>query len=350
MQYTKLGTTGLDVSPIAIGAMTYGEPDRGHPVWSKGEEEARPLIRHALEKGINFFDTANMYSNGSSEEILGRALKDFADRDEVVIATKLRHPMRPGPNGRGLSRKAIMAEVDHSLRRLGTDYIDLYQVHRNDHATPLEETLEALNDLVKAGKVRYLGASSMHAWEFAKALHLQKQNGWARFVTMQNHYNLLAREEEREMIPLCLDEGVGTLIWSPLARGRLARAWDDARSTDRSTTDGAYADMLYSPAEEASNRAIIEAVGRIADAHGAGRAQIALAWLRRQPVVTAPLVGAGSIQQIDDALASLDIELTDDDVRALQAPYTPRHDWQGISDEAELDAIRKRIPGMALAS
>lgn len=350
MQYTKLGTTGMDVSPIAIGAMTYGEPDRGHPVWSKGEEKARPLIRHALEKGINFFDTANMYSNGSSEEILGRALKDFADRDEVVIATKLRHPMRPGPNGRGLSRKAIMTEVDHSLRRLGTDYIDLYQVHRNDHATPLEETLEALNDLVKAGKVRYLGASSMHAWEFAKALNLQKQNRWARFVTMQNHYNLLAREEEREMIPLCLDEGVGTLIWSPLAGGRLARAWDDARSTDRSTTDGAYADMLYSPAEEASNRAIIEAVGRIADAHGAGRAQIALAWLRRQPVVTAPLVGAGSIQQIDDALASLDIELTDDDVRALQAPYTPRHDWQGISDEAELDAIRKRIPGMALAS
>lgn len=350
MQYTKLGTTGMDVSPIAIGAMTYGEPDRGHPVWSKGEEEARPLIRHALDKGINFFDTANMYSNGSSEEILGRALKDFADRDEVVIATKLRHPMRPGPNGRGLSRKAIMTEVDHSLRRLGTDYIDLYQVHRNDHATPLEETLEALSDLVKAGKVRYLGASSMHAWEFAKALHLQKQNGWARFVTMQNHYNLLAREEEREMIPLCLDEGVGTLIWSPLARGRLARAWDDARSTSRSTTDGAYADRLYSPAEEASNRAIIEAVGRIADAHGAGRAQIALAWLRGQPVVTAPLVGAGSIQQIDDAVASLDIELADDDVRDLQAPYTPRHDWQGVSDEAELDAIRKRIPGMALAS
>lgn len=350
MQYTKLGTTGMDVSPIAIGAMTYGEPERGHPVWSKGEEEARPLIRHALEKGINFFDTANMYSNGSSEEILGRALKDFADRDEVVIATKLRHPMRPGPNGRGLSRKAIMTEVDHSLRRLGTDYIDLYQVHRNDHATPLEETLEALSDLVKAGKVRYLGASSMPAWEFAKALHLQKQNGWARFVTMQNHYNLLAREEEREMIPLCLDEGVGTLIWSPLARGRLARAWDDARATSRSTTDGAYADMLYSPVEEASNRAIIEAVGRIADAHGAGRAQIALAWLRRQPVVTAPLVGAGSIQQIDDAVASLDIELTDDDVRALQAPYTPRYDWQGVSDEAELDAIRKRIPGMELAS
>ncbi len=231
MRSIKLGTTGVDVSPIAIGAMTYGQPDRGHPVWSKSEDDSRPLIRHALEAGINFFDTANMYSNGSSEEILGRALRDFADRDEVVIATKLRHPMRPGPNGRGLSRKAILTEVDHSLTRLGVDYIDLYQVHRNDHATPLEETLEALGDLVKAGKVRYLGASSMHAWEFAKALHLQRQHGWARFVTMQDHYNLLAREEEREMIPLCLDEGVGTIVWSPLARGRLARAWQDAKST-----------------------------------------------------------------------------------------------------------------------
>ena len=349
MRYVKLGTTGLDVSPIAIGAMTYGEPDRGHPVWSLGEEQARPLIKHALDVGINFFDTANMYSNGSSEEILGRALADFADRDDVVIATKLRHPMRPGPNGRGLSRKAIMTEVDHSLRRLGTDYIDLYQVHRNDHATPLEETLEALSDLVKAGKVRYLGASSMHAWEFAKALHLQREHGWARFVSMQDHYNLLHREEEREMIPLCLDEGVGTIIWSPLARGRLARAWDDAKSTVRSESDGAFADMLYTPAEEASNRAIVHAVGQVADAHGVSRAQIALAWLRRQPVVTAPLVGAGSFRQIDDAVASLDVTLTDDEVRALIAPYTPRYDWQGVSDEAELDAIRAQIPGMALS-
>ncbi|MFC0436853.1 aldo/keto reductase [Kutzneria buriramensis] len=348
MRYVKLGTTGLDVSPIAIGAMTYGQPDRGHPVWSLGEQDARPLIKHALDAGINFFDTANMYSLGSSEEILGRALRDFADRDEVVIATKLRHPMRPGPNGKGLSRKAIMTEVDHSLRRLGTDYIDLYQVHRNDHATPLEETLEALSDLVKAGKVRYLGASSMPAWEFAKALHLQKQHGWARFVSMQNHYNLLHREEEREMIPLCLDEGVGTIIWSPLARGRLARAWGDAKSTARAATDGAFADMLYSPTEEASNRAIVDAVGQVADAHGVSRAQIALAWLRRQPVVTAPLVGAGSVQQIDDAVASLDVVLTDEQVRALIAPYTPRYDWQGISDEAELDAIRARVPGMAL--
>lgn len=348
MEYTKLGTTGLDVSPIAIGAMTYGEPDRGHPVWSKGEDEARPLIKHALDAGINFFDTANMYSNGSSEEILGRALKDYANRDDVVIATKLRHPMRSGPNGKGLSRKAIMTEVDHSLERLGTDYIDLYQVHRNDHATPLEETLEALSDLVKAGKVRYLGASSMFAWEFAKALHMQKTNGWARFVSMQDHYNLLAREEEREMIPLALDEGVGTIIWSPLARGRLARAWDKARSTARSDSDGDYADLLYSPAEEESNHQIIDAVGQVAERHGVSRASIALAWLHRQPVVTAPLVGAGSTQQIDDAIASLDVQLTDEDVTALTAPYTPRYDWQGVSDEATMNAIRARVPGMAL--
>jgi len=348
MDYVKLGTTGLDVSPIAIGAMTYGEPDRGHPVWSKSEDEARPLIRHALEAGINFFDTANMYSNGSSEEILGRALNDFADRDDVVIATKLRHPMRPGPNGKGLSRKAIMTEVDHSLERLGTDYIDLYQVHRNDHSTPLEETLEALSDLVKSGKVRYLGASSMFAWEFAKALHLQKQHGWARFVSMQDHYNLLAREEEREMIPLCIDEGVGTIVWSPLARGRLSRPWDDARATARSESDGDYADLLYTPAEEASNRAIIDAVGEVAATHGVSRATIALAWLHRQPVVTAPLVGANTTQQIDDAIASLDVELTDEEVRSLNAPYTPRWDFQGVTDEATLQAIRERIPGMAV--
>ena len=349
MDYIKLGTTGLDVSPIAIGAMTYGEPSRGHPVWSLGEDDARPLIRHALEAGINLFDTANMYSNGSSEEILGRALHEFADRDAVVIATKLRHPMRPGPNGRGLSRKAIMTEVDHSLRRLGTDYIDLYQIHRNDHSTPLEETLEALNDLVRTGKVRYLGASSMPAWEFAKALHLQRTHGWARFVSMQDHYNLLAREEEREMIPLCLDEGVGTIVWSPLARGRLARPWDDANTTNRASTDGAFADLLYAPSQQASNRAIIDTVGTVAAAHGASRAQIALAWLRRQPVVTAPLVGANTTAQIDDAIASLDIELTDDEAHQLARPYTPRHDWQGISGEAELDAIRARIPGMANA-
>jgi len=345
MNYVKLGTTGLDVSPIAIGAMSYGEPNRGHPVWSLDEAASRPLIKHALEAGINFFDTANMYSYGSSEEILGRALHDFANRDEVVVATKLRHPMRQGPNGKGLSRKAIMTEVDHSLQRLGTEYIDLYQIHRNDHSTPLEETLEALHDLVKAGKVRYLGASSMHAWEFAKALHLQHRHGWARFATMQNHYNLLAREEEREMIPLCLDEGVGTVVWSPLARGRLARAWGAAKSTERAATDGAFADLLYTKRTLDSDRAIIDTLGAIAARRGVSRAQIALAWLRSKPVVTAPLVGANTTAQIDDAVASLDIELGTDEIAALEQPYTPRDDYQGVSDEAEMQRIRSRIPG-----
>jgi 1-deoxyxylulose-5-phosphate synthase len=349
VHYIKLGTTGLDVSPIAIGAMTYGDPNRGHPIWSLDEEASRPLIQHAVEAGINFFDTANMYSYGSSEEILGRALKDFADRDDIVIATKLRHPMRLGPNGRGLSRKAIMTEVDHSLRRLGTDYIDLYQIHRNDHSTPLEETLEALHDLVKVGKVRYLGASSMYAWEFAKALHLQREHGWVRFVSMQDHYNLLAREEEREMIPLCLDEGVGTIVWSPLARGRLARPAEAAKSTTRAETDGGYADLLYNPLNETSDGAILDAVGAIAETRGVSRAQVALAWLHSKPVVTAPLVGANTASQIDDAVASLGIELTAEELAALEQPYTPRYDFQGISDEAEMQKIRDQIPGYANA-
>jgi 1-deoxyxylulose-5-phosphate synthase len=349
MRYIKLGATGLDVSPVAIGAMTYGDPGRGHPVWSLDEETSRPLIKHAIEAGINFFDTANLYSYGSSEEILGRALKGFASRDEVVIATKLRHPMRPGPNGAGLSRKAIITEADHSLRRLGTDYIDLYQIHRNDHATPLAETLEALHDLVKAGKVRYLGASSMHAWEFAKALRLQREHGWTRFVSMQDHYNLLAREEEREMIPLCLDEGVGTVVWSPLARGRLARPWEAAKSTARAETDGGYADLLYTPLTQASDRAIIDAVGAIAGARGVSRAQVALAWLHSKPVVTAPLVGANTTAQIDDAVAALEIELTRTELAALEQPYTPRYDFQGVSDEAELQQIRDQVPGFASA-
>lgn len=342
MQYVKLGTTGLEVSPIAIGAMTFGEPNRGHPIWSLGEDESRKLIKHALDVGINFFDTANMYSQGSSEEILGRALKDYANRDDVVIATKVRHPMRSGPNGKGLSRKAIMTEVEHSLGRLDTDYIDLYQIHRNDHTTPLEETLEALHDLVKAGKVRSIGASSMPAWEFAKALHMQRERGWTRFASMQDHYNLLAREEEREMIPLCLDEGVGTIVWSPLARGRLARAWDEAKSTSRSRNDG-FADMLYTPFTQESDKAIIEAVGKIAGDRGRKRTHIALAWLRSKPVVTAPLVGASSIEQIDDAVASLDIELTEEEVQHLEAPYAPRYDFQGISDDAELQAIMAKL-------
>jgi len=346
MEYVKLGATGLEVSPIAIGAMTYGRPDQGHPAWSLPEEESRPLIKHALEQGINFFDSANLYSLGSSEEILGRALRDFADRDDVVIATKLRHPMRPGPNGKGLSRKAIMTEIDHSLRRLGTDYVDLYQIHRNDPSTPLEETLEALHDLVKAGKVRYLGASSMHAWEFSKALHTQRANGWARFVSMQDHYNLLAREEEREMLPLCADEGVGTIVWSPLARGRLARAWDDT-ATARSETDGGYADLLYATPD--SDRQIVDAVGTVAEARGVSRAQIALAWLRANPVVVAPLVGANTTRHIDEAVASLDIVLTDDEIAQLERPYTPRYDFQGISSDAELQRIAARIPQMTVS-
>ncbi|MEU7863690.1 aldo/keto reductase [Nonomuraea sp. NPDC049141] len=347
MRYIKLGRTGLDVSPVAIGAMTYGDPDRGHPVWSLDEESSRPLIKHALKAGINFFDTANMYSYGSSEVILGRALKEYANRDDVVITTKVRHAMRPGsPNGGGLSRKAIMSEIDNSLRRLGTDYVDVYMIHRLDNDTPLEETLEALNDVVKAGKAHYLGASSMHAWQFAKALHLQERHGWARFVTMQDHYNLLAREEEREMLPLCADQGVATMVWSPLARGRLARPFEQANTGQRAATDGAYADTLYKATAD-SDRQIIDEVGAIADAHGVSRAQVALAWLRRNSVVAAPLVGARTIGQIDDAVASLDLDLTDDEARRLETPYTPRHDFQGISDARELERIKASIPGYA---
>jgi aryl-alcohol dehydrogenase-like predicted oxidoreductase len=269
---------------------------------------------------------------------VGRALKDFARRDEVVIATKVRHPMHAGPNGAGLSRKVILAEIDNSLRRLGTDYVDLYQIHRMDPSTPIAETLEALHDVVKAGKARYLGASSMHAWEFSKVLHLQRQNGWSRFISMQNHYNLLAREEEREMLPLCADEGIGTVVWSPLARGRLAR--DAQAATSRSGSDP-FANMLYT--EESSDRAIVAAVAAVAKARSVNRAQVALAWLRRNPVVAAPLVGATKPTHIDDAVASLTIELTDDEVTALEAPYTPRHDFQGVSDDAELARISARL-------
>ena len=336
MQYVKLGRTGLDVSPICIGCMGFGDPSRGYPPWSLDEEASRPLIRHAVEAGINFFDTANMYSNGSSEEILGRALREFTERDGVVIATKLHQPMRPGPNAGGLSRKAIMTEVDHSLKRLGTDYIDLYQIHRRDPTTPWEETLEALHDLVKAGKVRYLGASSMMAWEFSKALHLQKANGWARFVSMQDNYNLLAREEEREMLPLCADEGVGTIVYSPLARGRLTRPWGGA--TARSEAEPAVARFYATTA--ASDEKIVEAVGAVAVQRGVSRAQIGLAWLRRNPVVTAPIVGALKPGHIDDAMAALSVSLTDEEAARLEAHYTPRRDLQGISDPAVIARMR----------
>jgi 1-deoxyxylulose-5-phosphate synthase len=332
VQYVKLGRTGLDVSPVCIGCMGFGEPSRAYPAWSLDEEASRPLIRHAIEAGINFFDTANMYSNGASEEILGRALKDFTNRDGVVIATKLSAPTRNGPNAVGLSRKAIMTEIDHSLRRLGVDYVDLYQIHRRDQLTPWEETLEALNDIVKAGKVRYLGASSMMAWEFSKALHLQTANGWARFVSMQDNYSLLAREEEREMLPLCADQGVQTIVYSPLARGRLARPW--GQTTARAADEAAYATLYEATAD--SDQKIIEVVGQVAEERGVSRAQIAFAWLRRNPVVGAPIVGALKTKHIDDAVAALSITLTDDEVAKLEAPYTPRSDTQGISHPAML--------------
>lgn len=328
MKYIKLGNTGLEVSPICIGCMGFGDPSVGYPPWALGEEASRPIIRHAVEAGINFFDTANLYSVGTSEETVGRALKDFAQRDEIVIATKLFAPMRQGPNAFGLSRKAIMAEVDHSLRRLGTDYIDLYQIHRRDQATPWEETLEALHDLVRMGKVRYLGASAMMAWEFSKARHLQKANGWSRFVSMQDNYSLLAREEEREMLPLCADEGVQTIVYSPLARGKLARPWGE--TTSRSVTE-TYAAKL-AEATTASDRQIVDAVEQVAKERGVSQAQIALAWLRRNPVVASPIVGALKTRHIDDAIAALSITLTDEEAARMEAPYTPRIDTQGISD------------------
>ncbi|RII92851.1 aldo/keto reductase [Clavibacter californiensis] len=319
MRYVKLGSTGTEVSAIALGCMSYGEPTRGNHAWTLSEEDSIPLIRRAVELGITFFDTANVYSDGSSEEITGRALKAMTKREEIVVATKVHGAMGEGPNSRGLSRKHIMWQIDESLRRLGTDYVDLYQIHRFDPATPLEETLEALDDIVRAGKVRYLGASSMDAWRFSKALHLQRARGWARFVTMQDHYNLVNREEEREMLPLCADEGVGSLPWSPLARGRLTRDWD--ATTDRSETDE-FGKTLYA-AQEDSDRRVAAAVAEVAGARGVPRAQVALAWVSRNPVVTAPIVGGTKVAHIEDAVASLDLELTADEVSLLEEHYVP---------------------------
>jgi aryl-alcohol dehydrogenase-like predicted oxidoreductase len=334
MQYKTLGRTGLDISPICIGCMGFGDPSRGHPTWALGEEAARPLIRHAIEAGINFFDTANLYSQGTGEEVLGRALKEYTQRESVVIATKVGVSMRVGPNAWGLSRKAILTEIDHSLRRLGTDYVDLYQIHRRDPRTPWEETLEALHDLVKMGKVRYLGASSMMAWEFSKAVHLQKANGWARFVSMQDNYNLLAREEEREMLPLCVSEGVQTIVYSPLDRGRLARPWGEVSA--RSSAEPYAAKIHNHEATAASDREIVEVLGGVAAERGVSRAQIALAWLRRNAAVAAPIVGALKTSHVDEAIAALGVELTDDEAARLEAAYTPRRDIQGISDPAVL--------------
>ncbi len=317
MDYVRLGSTGLEVSRICLGCMSYGEPGRGNHEWTLDEESSRPHIRRALEAGINFFDTANAYSAGGSEEIVGRALADFAKRDEVVLATKVRMPMRQGPNGSGLSRKAIMHEIDASLTRLGTDYVDLYQIHRWDYRTPIEETLEALHDIVKAGKARYIGASSMYAWQFSKALYTADLHGWTRFVSMQNHYNLLHREEEREMLPLCADQGIGVIPWSPLARGRLTR--DLSATTSRSETD-AFGRTLYAD-DDAS---IIEAVRTIAETRGISRAQVALAWLLSKPGITAPIIGATKTHHLEDAIAALDVALTADEITALEKPYTPR--------------------------
>ncbi len=316
MDYTRLGSTGLEVSRICLGCMSFGEPERGGHPWSLGEEAARAIIRRAVDGGINFFDTANVYSAGSSEEIVGRALADFTKRDEVVLATKVHGRMRPGANGGGLSRKAILTEIDHSLERLGVDYVDLYQIHRFDRETPVEETLEALNDVVRAGKARYIGASSMYAWQFAKMLHASATNGWARFVSMQDHYNLLYREEEREMLPLCGDAGVGVIPWSPLARGRLTRSWDAV--TARSETDE-FGRRLY--AEE--DRSIVDAVASIAAKREVTRAQVALAWLLANPVVTAPIVGVTKVEQLEEALSSVSVELSSAEVEQLELAYVP---------------------------
>lgn len=319
MQYVKLGQTGLDVSRICLGCMSYGEPNRGKHRWTLPEQEARPFIREALEFGINFFDTANSYSAGSSEEILGRAITDFAKRDEVVIATKVFFSDDAGPNRTGLSRKAILQGIDASLKRLGMDYVDLYQIHRFDYHTPIEETLDALNDVVKAGKALYLGASSMHAWQFAKMLAVSERNGWARFVSMQNHLNLIYREEEREMLPLCRAEGIGVIPWSPLARGRLTRDFD--AKTDRTETDEFGKTLYRTHVEE--DRKVAARVAEIAAVHGVPRAQIALAWLLATPGVTAPIIGATKPNHLEDAVAALSIKLSEADMRALEAPYVP---------------------------
>ena len=317
MEYTRLGNTGLEVSRICLGMMSFGDPARGNHPWSLAEEDSRRLIEKALTSGITFFDTANVYSDGSSEEITGRAIRDFTNRDDVVLATKVHGRMHPGPNGAGLSRKAILRELDESLRRLGTDYVDLYQIHRWDPHTPIEETLEALDSAVRSGKARYLGASSMWAWQFSKALYLAGEHGWHRFVSMQDHYNLLNREEEREMHPLCADQGIGVIPWSPLARGRLTRDWDE--STARSETD-AFGSKLY---DERSDRAIVERVAEIAQQRGVSRAQVALAWVLAKPVVTAPIVGVTKDHHLDDAVAAVDLQLSDEEIARLEEPYTP---------------------------
>lgn len=323
MEYVKFGRTGMDVSRLVLGCMSFGDASRGDHAWTLDEAASRNIIRQALEAGVNFLDTANAYSDGTSEEIVGRAIKEYARRDEIVLATKVFMRMHAGPNGAGLSRKAIFAEIDNSLRRLGTDYVDLYQIHRWDPDTPIEETLEALHDVVKAGKARYIGASSMATWQFAKAVYTSRLHGWTPFVSMQNHLNLLYREEEREMLPFCRDQDIAVIPWSPLARGRLARAWDE--TTGRLETD-TIGRSLY----VAGDAQIVERVGAIAQARGIPRAQVALAWLLQKAGVTGPIIGATRTQHLVDAVAALSVKLTDDEIKDLEAPYTP-HDVSGIT-------------------
>jgi 1-deoxyxylulose-5-phosphate synthase len=318
MEYVNLGKTGLKVSRLCLGCMTYGSKEWRE--WVLTEEESRPFIQRSLEAGINFFDTANIYSVGVSEEIVGRALRDFAKRDEVVLATKVFNPMRDDPNGRGLSRKAIMTEIDHSLQRLGTDYVDLYQTHRWDYATPIEETMEALHDVVRAGKARYIGASSMFAWQFAKAQHAAELHNWTPFVSMQNHYNLIYREEEREMIPFCRDQGIGLIPWSPLARGFLAGNRDkQGGETIRAKTDD-YAKQMY---YQDDDFVVADCVTEVAGARGVSNMQVALAWVLSRPGVTAPIIGASKLHHLDEAIAALSVKLSEDEIKKLEEPYKP---------------------------
>lgn len=321
MKFTRLGNSGLMVSRLCLGCMSYGDTSKGwHGDWLLDEDESRPFFRKALESGINFFDTANVYAGGTSEQITGKLLREMALRDEIVVATKAYFPWRGAPNTGGNSRKALMQAIDDSLARLGMDHVDLFQIHRWDDETPIEETMEALNDIVKAGKARYIGASSMYAWQFARAQEVARANGWTRFIAMQNQLNLLYREEEREMLPLCAAEGVGVIPWSPLARGRLARAAGE--QTVRSKSDG-VGKALYKD-DDAADRAVIEAVGRIAEARGAARSSVALAWHFTRPAVAAPIIGATKPHHIDAALAALDLELSEEEVAALEQPYRPK--------------------------
>ena len=319
MEYVRLGTTGLKVSRICLGCMSYGGPNERWP-WALDEEASRPFIQRALELGINFFDTADVYSRGRSEEIVGRALRDFAARDQVVIATKVHGEMGPGPNDQGQSRKHIFSSIDASLKRLGTDYVDLYQIHRWDYATPIEETLQALNDVVRMGKARYIGASSMYAWQFAKALYTADLHGWTRFVSMQPHYNLVYREEEREMLPLCRDQGIGVIPWSPLARGLLTGGRvKDGGETPRSQTDG-FARHLYAHRDDFD---IVERLAEVAKERGLPDAQVALAWLLSKPGITAPIIGATKLGHLEDAVAALSVELSAEEIQRLEELYKP---------------------------